>query len=98
MTHAFSRRPVTTGLAAAVAAIPATAIATAAPRISPEERVRRALEEARLAFEAYYPGATFHQATWNEARPDKLASDNSVACLLVIASSYSEEVARGKKL
>jgi hypothetical protein len=97
MRH-FSRRSVTTGLAAAVTAIPAAgmALAKTVPLISPEERIRRALQEAKAAFEAYYVGASF-QVAWNEARPEQVANEGYTACLMVVASNYSEEHLRPYK-
>jgi hypothetical protein len=98
MIHALTRRSVTTGLAAAVTAIPAVgmALAKTAPLISPEERIRRALAEAKAAFEAYYVGAKF-QASWYEARPEPVAKDGYTGCFMVIASNYSEEHLRPYK-
>jgi len=95
----LSRRSVTTGLAAAVTAIPAVGLSLAATtrQVSPEERIHRALAEAKAAFEAYYGGATSFKATWNEEPPERVAKHGGTACLVVVASNYSEDHLRPYK-
>jgi hypothetical protein len=55
----LSRRSLTTGLAAAVTAIPAVGPCVSA-KPAPEKRLRLAFEELRAALAHYYPGVTFN--------------------------------------
>ncbi len=72
------------GAAVTAIAIVGLPMGIARAAISPEQRIRNALEEAKAAFEAYY-GAAGITATYNEAKPS-LLKDGSVGCMMILAS------------
>jgi hypothetical protein len=90
MTHILTRRSVTTGLAAAVTAIPAVGLCKGASLPNGSERVRLALKELEAAVAAYYPDATKLQAVFNKATPDDLAGGRTVAVCMVLADRLDD--------